>query len=104
MTATQTVIRVNLRFGPRTDPKLLKALTEVKPADRAGWVRAWVTEGWRRYHGEEGTGPSPRRSSLPSPPSEDVSGAQNVGPAASQASQVNSLEDGIAAFLGQRIV
>jgi hypothetical protein len=99
--ASQTVIRVNLRFGPRTDPKLLQALFDLAPADRAGWVRAWITEGWRRYHGQIALSPGPLPKSVASLPSEGAPSLQTV---TSAQDPVNSLEDGIAAFLGQRIV
>jgi hypothetical protein len=41
-------IRVNLRFGARTDPALIQELMRLAPRDRAQWVRAWVIDGWRQ--------------------------------------------------------
>lgn len=42
-------IRINLRFGARTDPLLLQELTRLSPDDRARWVRSWIVEGWRAH-------------------------------------------------------
>jgi hypothetical protein len=40
-------IRVNLRFGARTDPDLVAELIGLSPQERARWVRTWLIEGWR---------------------------------------------------------
>lgn len=47
MTSKPRSIRINLRFGPRTDPALIQDLAQLDPRERAQWVRAWVIDGWR---------------------------------------------------------
>jgi hypothetical protein len=40
-------IRVNLRFGPRTNPELLQYFSGMAPYRRAKMVRRLLEEGWR---------------------------------------------------------
>lgn len=40
-------IRVNLRFGPRTNPELLQYFLGMAPYRRAKMVRRLLEEGWR---------------------------------------------------------
>lgn len=101
-------IRVNLRFGTRTDPGLMLTLSKLRPKDRARWVRQWLTEGWRRSQstgaalslGETITPPSvlaPPQQQVRSAPHTTLNDRRNLLPTI-------SVDEGIEAFLGERIV
>lgn len=55
MTTDTKSIRVNLRFGTRTDPALLNAVAVLNPYARAKLVRKLALDGWRLQQGELGT-------------------------------------------------
>ena len=102
-------IRINLRFGARTEPSLLKALIELDPSQRAHWVRGWVTEGWRQHQksqrpsspGIEPTVPqAPSSPEWVAPPKQEIISVPKAGSPTSQ----DSLEDGILGFIGRRIL
>jgi hypothetical protein len=50
-----TSIRVNLRFGPRTDPSLTREIAAMPPYRRAKRLRQLLEAGWQAQH-------DPRRS------------------------------------------
>jgi hypothetical protein len=54
-----TSIRVNLRFGPRTDPALIREIAAMPPYRRAKRVRQLLQAGWQARHD---LGPSPGRA------------------------------------------
>lgn len=53
-------LRVNLRFGPRTNPQLLEQLTRLKPYQRAKLLRQLLEEGMRARQDPDRSSPSPR--------------------------------------------
>jgi hypothetical protein len=57
-------IRINLRFGARSDPDLVAELLGLAPRERARWARAWLIEGWRirSAHARPHAIPPPMRS------------------------------------------
>lgn len=40
-------VRINMRFGARTDPEFLQDLKQLPSHMRSQWVRRWIYEGWR---------------------------------------------------------
>lgn len=55
-------IRVNLRFGPRTDPALIREIAALAPYRRAKRLRQLLEAGWRARQEM----PSPARTRSPS--------------------------------------
>jgi len=55
MTTDTKSIRVNLRFGTRTDPGLLNAVAVLNPYARAKLIRKLTLDGWRLQQEELGT-------------------------------------------------
>lgn len=53
-------IRVNLRFGPRTDPALIREIAALAPYRRAKRLRQLLEAGWRAR--QEIPSPTPARS------------------------------------------
>lgn len=43
-------IRVNLRFGPRTDPELMREIAALPAYRRARLLRELLDQGWQRRH------------------------------------------------------
>lgn len=106
MAEVPSFIRVNLRFGIRTDPTLMRELSALSPKDRARWVRAWMLQGWQGAH--SGANPQPRGMRpggvvprLAAAPPRDPIGAPTAAPASDLPTE--TLEDGILGFLGERI-
>jgi hypothetical protein len=62
MTKCKTDIRVNLRFGIRSDPWIVEKLASLAPQERARWVRTWILDGTRALRG---TGPEIPKASMP---------------------------------------
>ena len=98
MAVFPSAIRLHLRFGLRTDPQLVSMLAELKPADRVRRVRRWIEKGWRLDTGQTLSDEAlPARVPASTPPLAISSSSEPT------LVQGASLEDGIAAFLGQRI-
>lgn len=75
-------IRVNLRFGPRTDPELMREIAALPAYRRARLLRELLEQAWRRRH-ESRTAPTPASASLrqdePQPVAQaDVSFSEDV--------------------------
>lgn len=75
-------IRVNLRFGPRTDPHLLREIAALPPYRRARLLRELLEQAWQRRHESQPTPTSasaPLRHDEPQPVSRaDVSLSEDV--------------------------
>lgn len=55
-------IRVNFRFGPRTDPELMREIASLPPYRRARLLRKFLEIGWRAR-----SDPPRHRATLPMP-------------------------------------
>lgn len=72
-------IRVNLRFGPRTDPALIREITALPPYRRAKLLRRLLETGWRASHAPPAPAQGPASTSISdarptqSPPEGDFS-------------------------------
>jgi hypothetical protein len=101
--ADEPFIRINLRFGNRTDPAFWHDLSSLSPKDRARWVRTWMMAGWRSRETESIARP---QTEVELKVRDPISGAQLAGVPGAPSSQAASdgLDDGIHGFLGQRIL
>ena len=108
MTERQPAIRVNLRFGPRTDPALMRELSSLSRVERARWIRAWMIAGWRLrdsgskiLHGADES--NVRQTPGRMPGARENRPAHPIGGPVHQPAN-ETPEDGILGFLGQRIL
>jgi hypothetical protein len=59
MTKRTSDIRINLRFGIRSDPWIVEKLASLPPRERARWVRTWILDGARMLRGPAPDMPQP---------------------------------------------
>lgn len=75
-------IRVNLRFGPRTDPALMREIAALPAYRRARLLRELLEQAWQRRHEPRPTptvASAPLRQHEPQPVSQaDVSFSEDV--------------------------
>ncbi len=98
MASDRKTIRVNLRFGPRTDVALWREIHGRRPYDRAKFVRGLIRQGWRLVLDETHLG-SPHRAVAPR--------AEVLGPAPPQLADTARAEDefgdGVLSLVGRTV-
>lgn len=77
-------VRVNLRFGPRTDPALLQEILTLPPYKRARLLRQLLAQGWQQRQ-------SPPPKSVASRPTAVQAGEPNSGDGANFSQDILSL-------------